>query len=327
MPTQKKIQFIRKAEAQLLHEPIRIAPAKNEIAGRTLVSVVSSGSETGGYMDFFESVQYPVATGYAAVIEVTETGSDVNDYKPGDVVFAEAPHQLYQTVLAERAVKVPDTMPAEHAVLTRFPAISMTSLLETRIKPTEPAIVTGLGIVGLMCAQILKHCGYNVYTVDPSASRRDTAAACGIKHTAASLEELADLHGIFGLAMECSGNDHATIGLVHSIRKGGEIYLIGVPWKQTSDMAAHELFKAIFTGYVHLSSGWEWSLPRETKDFLPNSTNHSFQTAMRWIAGGALHVDGIYRLYSPGNCNAVYTAIAQGKLDTTCAIFDWRNEQ
>ena len=326
-PTQKKIIFTKRARAELLCEPAEQAPGIGEICGRTLVSVISSGSESGGYMDYFGGNAYPCATGYAAVLEITRVGQNVEGFTEGDLVFAEASHQLHQTVPAERAVKLPKGMRPEHAVLSRFPAVSLTSLIETPIRPTEPVVVSGLGIVGLMCAQLARHFGYPVYAVDPVASRRDTAIRCGVEASFASIDALdapAGMKGKFGLALECSGNDHATLGLVPMLRKGGELSLIGVPWRQTSDVSAHELFRQIFIGYVHVRSGWEWSLPRQSQDFLPNSTALNFATSMRLIHEGAIRVEGTYGLHRPQDCNALYQTIAAGKLETTCAMFDWR---
>ena len=321
---QRKVIFTGRGRAELISEPAALDAGRGQLAGRTLVSVVSSGSETGGFMDYFGGTTYPCPTGYAVVMLVTNVGEDVRGFAPGDVVFAEAPHQALQVVDAARAVKVPEGMDPEHAVLSRFPAVSMTTMIETRVRPTEPVLVSGLGIVGLMCAQVMRRCGYPVYAVDPVPSRRETAARCGVERTFQSTDDLKDMKGSFGLGLECSGNDNATLGMLDLIRKGGELSLIGVPWRQTSDVSAHEVFRRIFSGYVRVRSGWEWSLPRQSQDFLPNSTAHSFETAMRWIEDGGIRVDGIYKKFRPEDCAALYPDIAAGRLDATCAMFDWR---
>ena len=321
---QKKVIFTRRANAELIAEPYLPSLQPRQVLGRTLVSVISTGSETGGYMDFFGGTAYPCATGYAAVMEVLETGAEVKRFSVGDIIFAEAPHQLYQVIDEDRAVPVPSGMKPEEAVLTRFPAISMTTMIHTAIRPTEPVLVTGLGIVGLMCSQVMQRCGYPVWAVDYSASRRQSAEACEIRHVVSSLEDLQDLKGRFGLAMECSGNDFATLGALEMLRPGGELAIIGVPWRKTSDAFAHDLFRVIFNNYIHMYSGWEWSLPRSSAVFQPNSTMHSFEKAMEWIRDGSIRTNGIFRLYRPDHCAGLYQTIASGNLDVTCAMFDWR---
>jgi NADPH:quinone reductase-like Zn-dependent oxidoreductase len=111
-------------------------------------------------MDYFGGTVYPVDTGYAVVMEVLEVGEGVVNVEAGDLVLAQAPHHTFNRVKDDSIVKVPRGILPEHAVIGRFPAISMTSMIHTHIRPTEPVIVTGLGVVGLLCAQVMQHCGY-----------------------------------------------------------------------------------------------------------------------------------------------------------------------
>ncbi len=223
------VQFTEKKQAALVPCGWDQAPlAADEIIGRTLVSLISTGSELGAYMDYFGGTKYPVETGYAAILEVLDTGERVANLKPGDRVLALAPHQAYSRVKQDEVILVPAGMKPEHAVIGRFPAVSMTSMIHTRIRPTEPVMVTGLGVVGLMCAQVMQHCGYTVYAFDPNAVRRETARACGLRNVYASPDEVPDLKGRAGLAMECSGREEAAYALIANLRKGGELYLIGV---------------------------------------------------------------------------------------------------
>jgi len=320
-----QIIFTAQQKAGLLHESLSVSPAPGEIIGKTLVSVISSGSERGGYMNYYGGGTYPCKTGYAVVMEVVEVGKEVRNIKAGDIVFSQAPHQLINQVKEENAIVVPAGMNTEHAVLARFPAVSMTTMIHTCIKPTEPVIVTGLGIVGLTCAQMMQNCGYKVYAADPVDERRETAQHCGLRYTLSSLDSAPFLKESCGLAIECSGDERATYSLPAYLRKGGELSLVGVPWRRTTDTFAHELLRMIFSGYLKVYSGWEWSLPLHSCAFLPNSSYRSFQKAMEWIQEGAIKVDGIYKTFDPTDCDSVYQAISNNNLNTTCAIFDWRN--
>ena len=320
----QKIMFVERQQARLVPEMVSIQPTPTQVVGKTLVSVVSSGSETGGYMDFFGGGQFPCPTGYAGVLEVIAVGNEVRGITPGDRVFAQSNHQLISVMDQSDVIRVPNDMKSEHAVLCRFPAISMTTMIHTQIRPTEPVLVTGLGAVGLVCAQMMRHCGYDVCGVDPSPVRRGMAERCGIRHTCASLEDLGELKGRFGLAMECSGVDQAMIDAANYVRKGGELSIVGVPWRRSSDTYAHTLFETIFMNYVKIYSGWEWSLPLHSADFFPNSNFHSFTTAMEWIRQGSIQVEGTFELFDPANCSDIYRTIANGKLETVFAIFDWR---
>jgi NADPH:quinone reductase-like Zn-dependent oxidoreductase len=319
------VQFIRQQKAELVAcDWDQSAPEAHEIIGKTLVSLISSGSERGGYMNYYGGAVYPMSTGYANVMEVLAVGDSVLGVQPGDLVFTTAPHNAYNRVQDDAIAIVPKGMDPEHAVIGRIPAVTMTSMIETNIRPTEPVLVTGLGIVGLMCAQMMQHCGYEVYATDPMENRRQVACACGLRHVLATLDEAPEIKGKVGLAIECSGMEEAAYAALDVIRKGGELSLVGVPWYRSTDVDGHTLLRKIFYGYVHVHSGWEWSIPRHSAEFLPNSNYASFTKAMEWIRDGFIRVDGIYQTESPRDCDRVYSDISTGKLAKTCAVFDWR---
>lgn len=319
------VKFVAQGKAELLEETLPGRQLEDhELFGKTLVSLISSGSERGGYMDYFGGNRYPMETGYAVVMEVLETGNLVKGVKPGDLVFASAPHSLYNLVKDDNIVPVLEGMLPEEAVLCRFPAVSMTTMLKTGIKPVEPVLVTGLGIVGLMCAQMMQHCGYPVYAVDPGEKRRRIAEECGLRHVYSSVKEC-PAAGRFGLAIECSGAEQAALDALDVLRKGGELSLVGVPWYRGTDTWAHDVFHKIFYGFITLTSGWEWSIPRHSTEFAPGSNYGNFAVGMEWIRSGDLKVKGIYELANPEQCDAAYQAIVQKTMAKTCTIFDWRH--
>lgn len=326
MYTNYSVIFTQRQKAELIRSDYCETPAPDEILGKTQVSVISNGSETGGFMAYGgeSDGQFPCETGYANILRVLEVGSEVTDIRPGDLVFTLTPHKLYNIAKASDVFVIPENVPLEKAALCRFPAVSMTAFLHSSIKPTEQALVTGLGIIGLMCAQVLQRCGFTVYAVDLNQKRQETARSCGLKHVGSSFEELGVASRSAGLGIDCSGNNQATFSMIPYLRQMGELALVGVPWKRTSDLYAHDLLREIFYSYLHIYSGWEWSLPFHSGEFGPNGNLHSMQTALQWIADGSIVTDGIYELFSPRDCGTLYPAIAAGRLEKPCAVFDWR---
>jgi Zn-dependent alcohol dehydrogenases len=321
------IIFTAQQKAELLKAPFLEKPTPEEIIGKTIVSVISSGSESGGFMNYFGGNTYPCETGYAGVLKVIEIGENVKSVSKGDLVFAQTPHKLLNRIPAENVIGIRRDILPEKAVLCRFPAVSMTTMINTAIKPTEAVLVSGLGIIGLMCAQMMQHCGYEVYAIDPVEKRRDVANKCGIRNVFASVGEMTLSPKCAGLAIDCSGNEKSVFALLPYIRQGGELSLVGVPWRRTSEAYAYDLLKEIFCSYIHIYSGWEWSIPLHSGRFNPNSNFRSFETALNWIADDVIHTDGIYKLVEPEDCGTIYPAIASGTFDSTCAIFDWRKFQ
>ncbi|MBJ6359894.1 zinc-binding dehydrogenase [Paenibacillus sp. GCM10012307] len=318
------VKFVSKGKAELLTKELQYGKLEGtKILGKTIVSLISSGSEAGGYMADFKPEQYPMETGYAAILEVLEVGDHVTAVSVGDKVFASAPHSLYNIVDESDTVPMLEGMAPEEAVLCRFPAVSMTSILKTQIRPIEPVLVTGLGVVGLMCAQLLQHFGYAVYAVDPGEGRRQTAIDCGLRHVYENIENV-PVKGRIGFAVECSGAEQAILDSVEVLRKGGELALVGVPWYRGTDTFAHELLQKIFYGFVTITSGWEWSIPKHPTEFFPSSNYGNFAVCMQLIKDGDLKVNDIYEVKSPRDCDAAYQSIINKTTAKTCIIYDWR---
>lgn len=326
MNTNYGIIFTKRQTAEFLPAAYPEKPLADELIGKTLVSVVSSGSETGGFMGYGGNDEnYPCETGYAGIMEVLEIGSNVTTVKVGDYIFSQTSHRLYNKTTASRVFVIPKDAPLEKAILCRFPAVSMTAFLQSSIKPTEPAMVSGLGIVGLMCAQMMRRCGFTVYAVDPLESRRAIAKKCGLVHVEESPSSFGLPEKSVGIGMDCSGNDLAISAMIPYLRQGGELSLVGVPWKRSSDIYAHDLLRQIFYSYLHVYSGFEWSLPLTSGAFDPNSNYKSMQTALGWILEDSIVTDGIYEVFDPADCSTLYPAIASNRLEKPCVIFDWRS--
>lgn len=102
------VQFIEKQLAALVKCAWDDSPlSAHDIIGRTVVSLVSSGSERGAYMDYFGGTTYPVESGYAAAMEVQEIGAAVTNVNVGDIVFAMVPHRVYNRVKDDEIIHIP----------------------------------------------------------------------------------------------------------------------------------------------------------------------------------------------------------------------------
>lgn len=83
--TIRAVQFTAKQIAQLVEVDWNQPPlAPDEIAGKTLATLVSPGTEINhGYL----GEVFPYKPGYAAVFEVDKVGSEATDFKRGDRVL------------------------------------------------------------------------------------------------------------------------------------------------------------------------------------------------------------------------------------------------
>ncbi len=321
-----RVTFVKTKEAQLIeHDWVKSPLADDEVFGQNILSMISTGSERGGFTTEFKPEQYPMETGSSSIARVIEAGKDVTGLKPGDLFFNHCHHTLYVKAKADDTIPLPEGLAPEKALFARYAGVSMTSIFKANIKPVEKVIVTGLGLVGNMCAQVLQSFGFDVYAVDPSSERREAAVKVGLRHVGASLAEFEGLSYAAGALMECSGNENALISSLDYIRKGGEIYQIGVPWRKNADWDAHNLLRSLFYGFISIHGGWEWSIPRKSGDFAPHSSNGHILAAMQLLAQGRMNVtEEMYELRNPKDCNAVYSEISIPRMSPTCMILDWR---
>jgi threonine dehydrogenase-like Zn-dependent dehydrogenase len=221
-------------------------------------------------------------------------------------------------------LRLPAGLAAEDAVFVRLMGVSMSTLTTTKARPPARVIVAGLGPVGHLAAKIFAACGYEVCACDPDASRRELALQSGIKHVEAAMpQDDPEWHHQTALVVECSGHEQSALDGCRMVAKGGEVVLVGVPWRQRTELSAHELLKEVFHRYVNLRSGWEWELPKHAGEFQPNSIFNNYRAALTWLADGRVGVHGLAAYYSPVHCQDAYQALLHNTLDKLAVVFDW----
>lgn len=303
-------------------DPKPLAP--EEIAGRTLVTLISPGTELSAA---FQAKKFPTHCGYAAVFQVEQVGSEVKDVAVGDILFCPGRHRSFQRVDRKSAVPVPAGLAPAVAVFARLMGVSMTTLVTTKARPTETVLVTGLGLVGNLAAQLFAASGYDVIAVDPDRQRCELARRLGLQrvHESVPLND-AQVAGHVALAVECSGHEQAVLDACRVVRKGGEVVLVGVPWRRRTELTAHEILHAVFHKYVVLRSGWEWELPLHATDFRDHSIFGNYAGALRWLAEGRVRVNDLAVTLPPTQAQQAYEDLLRNRCRGLTVLFDWRSE-
>ena len=312
--------------AALVDVPFNASPlAPNEVAGRTIVSLISPGTEVNSAYLNGPGDSGPAIGGYAAVFEVTQVGSGVTDVAIGTRLFAMGSHAAWQRHPRTGCIALPPGLAPADAVFARLSGVSWSTLSTTRARPPARVLVTGLGPVGNLASQLFQAVGYSVTAVDPVESRRVIAIASGLKDvraTAPAGDEVKGLRG-YHLAIDCSGHEQAVLDGCKAVRRGGEVVLVGVPWKRRTDILAHEILNTVFFNYVTLRSGWEWEVPREDREFATANIQTNLTGALYYIAGGRIRVGELGEARSPADAAAVYEAMANQTGARLSVVFDW----
>ncbi len=176
----------------------------------------------------------PVALGYSAVGRVIATGGPAGDLAPGDRVVTNAPHAQYATAMPTMAARIPDSVSDDQAAFAIVGAVSLQGI--RLIAPTlgESVAVIGLGLIGLLAAQLLRAGGARVVGIDPDPARRAWAAGIGVA-TVDSTDPVpaaiafARAPGVDAVLITAATTSRALIGQAAQMcRARGRIVLTGV---------------------------------------------------------------------------------------------------
>ncbi|MEV0238862.1 zinc-binding alcohol dehydrogenase [Streptomyces sp. NPDC050674] len=166
-------------------------PGADEVLVRTLFSGVSRGTETLVFRGGVPVSQHtamrapfqegdfpgPVKYGYLNVGVVEEGPGELT----GRTVFCLYPHQTRYVVPASAVTPVPDTVPAERAVLAGTVETAVNALWDAAPLIGDRIAVVGGGMVGCSVAALLaRFPGVHVQLVDADPSRAKIAEALGV---------------------------------------------------------------------------------------------------------------------------------------------------
>ena len=212
------------------------------------------------------TIPVPMVVGHEFVGEIVEIGSNVRDFKPGDIVSGEG-HIVCghcRNCLAGRRHLCSETAGvgvnrtgafAEYLALPQSNIWLHSPEIPTDIKSIfdpfgnaahtalsfdvlgEDVLITGAGPIGCMAAAIAKHAGArHIVVTDLNPWRLELAKKMGatrvVNTTTEILEDVQkelNMHEGFDVGMEMSGNQHAFRGMLNNMAHGGKIALLGIP--------------------------------------------------------------------------------------------------
>lgn len=218
-----------------------------------------------------KTIPVPMVVGHEFVGEIVEVGSNVNDFRAGQIVSGEGHvvcgrcrncmagrrHLCHQT--SGIGVNRPGCF-AEYMVLPmsnvweHHPGVDLDiaaifdplgNAVHTALQFDllgEDVLITGAGPIGAMAAAVCRHAGArHVVITDVIDKRLELAKKLGATHTVNVKEQrIADVKKALGMSegfdigLEMSGNPQAFNELVDNMCHGGKISILGIPAKDTS---------------------------------------------------------------------------------------------
>lgn len=128
----------------------------------------------------FNKLGQPLPLGYCNVGKIVAIGKGVTEFKVGDRVASNGQHAEFVCVPKNLVAKVPDNISDEEAAFTVIGSIGLQGIRLLNPQLGETVVVIGLGLIGLITAQLLKANGCKVIGIDFDEDKVQIARTKGI---------------------------------------------------------------------------------------------------------------------------------------------------
>ena len=185
----------------------------------------------------FNKLGQPLPLGYCNVGRVLAVGTGVTEFQVGDRVASNGPHAEIVCIPKNLCAKIPDAVSDDAATFTVIGSIGLQGI--RLLQPTfgETVVVIGLGLIGLVSAQILRANGCRVVGFDFDPKKIALARQFGIAAVNPAegtdqvkfVEELTGGVGADAVLITASAKNGDIISQAARMsRKRGRIVLVGV---------------------------------------------------------------------------------------------------
>ncbi|MBU2548676.1 MAG: bi-domain-containing oxidoreductase [Proteobacteria bacterium] len=151
---------------------------------RKVINVVRTEGLLTAYQAATRTLSMPIPMGYSCAGRVVEAGEGVGAFKPGDLVACGgggmAVHAEYVLVPKNLCVRIPPDVDLRLAAFTTLGAIALQSLRVARVGLGDKVVVIGLGLVGLLTADLLAAAGCLTLGIDTDPGRVGLAEERGM---------------------------------------------------------------------------------------------------------------------------------------------------
>ena len=255
----------------------------------------------------FNKLGQPLPLGYCNVGKVIAVGEGVTDFVTGDRVASNGPHAEYVCVPKNLCAHVPDSVTDEEAAFTVVGSIGLQGIRLCNPELGETIVVVGLGLIGLITAELLIASGCRVIGIDLDAGKVALAKKKGVLAISPAtgvdvvkfVLENTDNIGADGVLITASAKSDDLISQAARMsRKRGRIILVGVIGLNISRA---EFYEKELTFQVSCSYG-----PGRYDDNYEKGGNDYPLPFVRWT--------------EQRNFKSVLQTIATGKLDVVSLI-------
>ena len=275
----------------------------------------------------FNKLEQPLPLGYCNVGRVISIGEDVSEFSLGDRVASNGPHAEIVNVPKNLVAKIPVNVTDQEATFTVVGSIGLQGIRLCNPTFGETIVVTGLGLIGLLTAQMLLSNGCTVIGIDINAEKCTLAKkwgvipvnpAAGDEPVKAVLEATGGI-GADGVIITASAKNNLIISQAAQMsRKRGRIVLVGVIGLEISraEFYEKELTFRVSCSYGpgrydenYEQKGIDYPLP-----FVRWTEKRNFEAILQAISSGQLKVkELITEVVSLEDYQKIYRNIGSSK--------------
>ena len=313
------------------------APGSGELIVRSLVSLISTGTELTAYSGDFPRegsawaryVTYPFRPGYSLVGEVAAVGPAVEGLAVGERVFAHAGHASAVKVPADRVVKLPDGLDPEHAAWASIGYIAMNGVRLAEIALGQAVVVVGMGIVGELALRFAHLSGaFPLIAVDLSDRRLENALALGATHALnpTRIDLPAEVARLTrgrkaDVAFEVTGSPAAIPGLPKLLRRNGRLILLGSPRGPTTI----DFHDEVHTLGLRVIGAHASTHPATETPFNPWTRQRNVELFFDLVKAGRIDVAGLVtHRHAWREAPDVFARLLADRTEARGVILDWR---
>ncbi|MGA0560265.1 bi-domain-containing oxidoreductase [Larkinella sp. VNQ87] len=251
----------------------------------------------------FNKLDQPLPLGYCNVGKVIAVGEGVTDLAVGDRVASNGHHAEVVCVPRNLVARVPDGVSDDEAVFTVIGSIGLQGI--RLLNPTlgETVVVVGLGLIGLLTADLLRLNGCRVIGLDVDEKKLELARSRGIialnpaggTDPVKAVLSLTQNVGADGVVITASAKGDELISQAAQMsRKRGRIVLVGVVGLSLSraEFYEKELTFQVSCSYGpgRYDEGYEQKGADYPLPFVRWTQNRNFQTILQLLESGQLDV-------------------------------------
>ncbi len=255
----------------------------------------------------FNKLEQPLPLGYCNVGRVEALGEAVKEFKVGDRVASNGNHAEYVCIPQNLVVHIPDNVSDDEAAFTVIGSIGLQGIRLCNPSFGETIVVIGLGLIGIITAELLVANGCNVIGVDLDPVKIQLAQKKGIicinpgegTDVVKFVQSFTNNIGADGVIITASAKTNEIISQAAQMsRKRGRIILVGVVGLNLSRAEFYEKELSFQVSCSYGPGRYDENYEQKGQDYpLPY---------VRWT--------------EKRNFTAILNAISSGKLDVKCLI-------